>query len=169
MTNAQEKCFYILRDLRCNWMQDPEVVLSEALKTIGLDSDQLTTNPELFEIYRRQLYRRLKKQYHLLLALLVLAYFIWQVNTMWIVIKQRPTDDATYEQVRKAILTPQPNDEYDYETAMEGSKIIGHDKAGPDTLRMLEHELIQTEFHPTPEQMKAFYENAGVSKPYLKP
>ena len=104
-----------------------------------------------------------------MLALLVLAYFIWQVNTMWIVIKQRPTDDATYEQVRKAILTPQPNDEYDYETAMEGSKIIGHDKAGPDTLRMLEHELIQTEFHPTPEQMKAFYENAGVSKPYLKP
>jgi len=42
-------------------MQDPVVILSEALKTIGLDSDYLTTNPELFEIYRRRLYRRLTK------------------------------------------------------------------------------------------------------------
>jgi len=38
MTNVQEKCLYVLRNLRFNWMQDPEVVLSEALKTIGLDS-----------------------------------------------------------------------------------------------------------------------------------
>jgi len=166
---VQEKCFHVLRDLRCNWMPDPEVVLREALKAIGSGSDHLTTNPELFEIYRRQLYRRLKKQYHPLLALLVPVHFIWQVNTTWIMIKQRPTDDQTYEQVRKAILTPQPNDKYDYETAMEGPKIIGHHKAGPDTLRMLEHELIQSEFHPTPEQIKAFYENVGVSKPYLKP
>jgi len=36
-------------------------------------------------------------------------------------------------------------------------------------LRMLEHELIQSEFHPTPEQIEAFYENVGVSKTYLKP
>jgi len=149
-------------------MQDSEVVLSEVLKTIGLDSDHLKTNPELFEIYRKKLYRRLKKQFHPLLDLLVPAHFIWQVNTMWIMIKQRPTDDQTYEQVRKAILTPQPNDEYDYKTAMKGPKRIGPPKEGPDTLRMLEHELIQSEFHPTPEQIEAFYENVGVSKPYLK-
>ena len=119
MTNVQEKFLNVLRDLCCNWMQDPEVVLNEAIKTIDLDSDYLRTNPELFEIYRKQLYRCLKKQYHSLLALLVLAHFIWQVNTMWIMIKQRPTDDQTYEQVRKAILTLQPNDEYDYETTMK--------------------------------------------------
>ena len=88
---------------------------------------------------------------------------------MWIMIKQRPTDGQTYEQVRKAILTPQPNDEYDYKTAMEGPKTIGHCKAGPDTLRMLEHELIQSEFHPTPEQIEACYENVGVGKSYLNP
>jgi len=58
------------------------------------------------EIYRKQLYQRLNKRYNPLLALLVPAHFIWQANTMWIMIKQRPTDDQTYEQVRKAILTP---------------------------------------------------------------
>ena len=36
-------------------------------------------------------------------------------------------------------------------------------------LRMLEHERIQSEFHPIPEQIEVFYENVGVSKPYLKP
>ena len=39
---------------------------------------------------------------------------------MWIMIKRRLTDDQTYEQVRKTILTPQPNDEYDYLTALKG-------------------------------------------------
>jgi len=86
---------------------------------------------------------------------------------MWIMIKQRPTDDQTYEQVRKAILTPQPNDEYDYKTAMKRPKRIDPSKEGPDTLRMLEYELIQSEFHPTPEQIEEFYKNVGVRKPYL--
>jgi len=40
-------------------------------------------------------------------------------------------------------------------------------KAGPDMLRLLEHELIQSEFHPTPEQIEEFYKNVGVRKPYL--
>jgi len=39
---------------------------------------------------------------------------------MWIMIKCRLTDDQTYEQVRQAILTPQPNDEYDYMCALKG-------------------------------------------------
>jgi len=34
-------------------------------------------------------------------------------------------------------------------------------------LRLLEHELIQSEFHPTPEQIEEFYKNVGVRKPYL--
>ena len=86
---------------------------------------------------------------------------------MWIMIKQKPTDDQTYEQVRKEILTPQPNDEYDYETAMKGPSTTGQIKSGPDTLRLLEHELIQSEFHPTSEQLEEFYKNVGVRKPYL--
>jgi len=167
MTNAQGKCFHVLRNLRFNWMQDPEVVLSEALKTIDLDLDYLKTNPELFEIYRRQLYRRLNKRYHPLLTLLVPAHFSWQDNTMWIMIKQRPTDDQTYEEVQKAILTPQPNDEYDYETAIKGPSTTGQNKAGPDMLHLLEHEVIQSEFHPTPKQIEEFYKNVGVRKPYL--
>jgi len=148
-------------------MQDPEVVLSEALKTTDLDLDFLKTNPELFEMYRRRLYHCLNKRYHPLLTLLVPVHFGWQVNTMWIMIKQRPTDDQTYEQVRKAILTPQPNNEYDYETAIKGPSATGQNKAGPDTHRLLEHELIQSEFHPTPEQIEEFYKNVGVRKPYL--
>jgi len=150
MTNAQEKCFHVLRNLHFNWMQDPEVVLSEALKSIDLDSDYLKTKPELFEIHHRQLHRRFKKRYRPLITLLVPAHFIWQVNTMWIMIKQRPTDDQTYEEVRKAILTTQPNDEYDYKTAIKGPNITGQNKAGPDTLRLLEHELINQSFiqHP---------------------
>jgi len=114
----------------------------------------LKTNPELFEIYRIQLYCRLNKRYHPLLTLLVFAHFSWQVNTMWIMIKQRPTDDQSYEEVRKAILIPQPNEEYDYETAIKGPSTTGQNKAGPDTLHLLEHVLIQSEFHATPKQIE---------------
>ena len=57
---CRKKCLYVLRNLRCYWMQDPEVALNEALKTIVLDSDYLKTSPELFEICRQNLYRRLK-------------------------------------------------------------------------------------------------------------
>ena len=37
-----------LRNLRFDWTQDPEVVLSERLKTIGLESEHLKIDPELF-------------------------------------------------------------------------------------------------------------------------
>jgi len=43
---------------------------------------------------------------------------------MWKMIKCRPIDEQTYKQVRKAILTPQPNDEYDYETAAKGPTLM---------------------------------------------
>jgi len=65
-------------------------------------------------------YRGLEKQHYALLDLLVPAHFIWQINTKWIMIKRRPTHEQTYEEVRKPILTPQPNDEYDYLTALKG-------------------------------------------------
>jgi len=36
--------------------------------------------------------------------------------------KHRPTDAPSYEQAWKTILTPQPNDEYDYLTVLKGSE-----------------------------------------------
>jgi len=120
--DAHERCTRVLRNLRLNCIQDPEVVLTKELKTVGLDSDYLKSNPELFDVFRRNLYRRLARRFHELVELIVSAHFIWQINTMLIMIKRRLTDDKTYEQVRKAILTPQSNGEYDYLTALKGQE-----------------------------------------------
>jgi len=81
MTNAHDRCSRALRDLRVDWTQDPEVVLSERLKTIGLESDYLKTDPELFQGYCRNLYLGLEVEYQLL-DLVVSAHFRWQTNTM---------------------------------------------------------------------------------------
>ena len=42
----------------------------------------------------------------------------------------------------KSNINPQPNDEYDYETAMKGPSTTCQNKASPDMLHLLEHELI---------------------------
>ena len=138
------------------------ISLSERLAAIGLDSEYLKKDSELFEVYRKKLNRGLEELYHALLEFLTSEHYVWQKNTMWIMLKRRPTDENTYDQTRKAISTPQPNDEYDYETAVKGPTITGQNEGGPDTLRMPEHEVIQSEFHPEPEQVEAFYKNAGV-------
>ena len=39
MTSAHDRCSHALRDLHFAWTQDPEVVLSERLKTIDLETD----------------------------------------------------------------------------------------------------------------------------------
>jgi len=54
MTDAHVKCSEALRNLRFDWVQDPEVVLDEKLKVVGLESKYLKTDPELFEVYRRK-------------------------------------------------------------------------------------------------------------------
>ena len=81
-TQIYYKCSKSLRHLRCDWTQDPEVVLSKRLKTIGLESEYLKTDPEVFEGYCRKLYRCLEVEYHQLLDLVVSAHFRWQTNTM---------------------------------------------------------------------------------------
>jgi len=85
-----------------------------------VDSDYVKTDLELFEVYGKKLYRGLEVKYHPLIDLVVPAHCSCQINTMWIMIKCRPTDDQIFEQVRKANLTPQPNDEYDYLSALRG-------------------------------------------------
>ena len=75
MTGAQDRCTRALRDLRFDQIQDPEVVLSERLKAVCLDSDYLKTDTELFVGYCRKLYRGLEVEYHQLLDLVVSAHF----------------------------------------------------------------------------------------------
>jgi len=106
MTAAQVKCFKVLRSLRFDWVQDPEVVLDEKLQVVDLESECLETDLELFEVFHKKLYRGLERQYRPLLELVVPAHFRRQITVMWLLIKCRPTNDFTCEYVRKAILTP---------------------------------------------------------------
>jgi len=162
--DTHNKCSKVLRNLRFDWVQDPEVVLNEKLKTVDLTSEYLETDLELFKVFHDKLYRSLERKYRPLLDLVVPAHFIWQTNTMWIMLKRRPINENTYDQTRKAILTPQPNDEYDYESSIKGPNIKGQNTPGPDTLCLLEHERIQEEFHPDTEQIEAFCNNIGVDR-----
>ena len=79
--------------MRFDWTQDPEVVLSEILKTIGLESEYLKADPELFEGYCRKLYRGLEVEYNQLLNLVVSAHFRWQTNTVLLRLKCGPTNE----------------------------------------------------------------------------
>jgi len=109
MTAAHVKCLKALCRLRFDWIQDPEVVLDKKLKTVGLTSEYLETDPELFEVFHKKLYLDLERKYHPLLALVTPAHFRWQLTVMWLLIKCRPTHDSTYDYVRRAILTPSLN------------------------------------------------------------
>jgi len=100
-----------------DWIQDPKVVLSEGLKVVGLTSAYSKTDSELLEVYREKLHRELEEQCYALLDL-VFDHFIWQ-------------NEQTYEQVRKAILTPLASDENNYESAIKGLTIGRTSTAGP--------------------------------------
>jgi len=76
-TDTHDKCSKVLRNLRFDWIQDREVVLVEKLKVVGLESACLETDLELFEVYRKKLYRRLERKYRQLLDLVVPAHFRW--------------------------------------------------------------------------------------------
>jgi len=104
-TDAHEKCSKVLRSLRFDWTQDPEIVLNEKLKTIGLESEYLETDWELFKVFHQKLYRNLKEKYRPLLDLVVPAHFAWQTTFIWFLIKCRPTDASTYDYAQKAMLT----------------------------------------------------------------
>jgi len=88
-TDSHKSCSRAIRFLRFNWIQYPEEILNEKLQTVGLNSDYLKNDPELFEVFRRRLYRRLNKHYYKLLDLKVPENFIWQVKIMWKLLKPR--------------------------------------------------------------------------------
>ena len=100
MTAAHEKCSKALRSLRFDWTQDPEIVLNERLKTIGLESEYLKTDLELFKVFHQKLYRNLEEKYRPLLDLVVPAHFTWQTTVIWFLIKCRPIDASTYDYVQ---------------------------------------------------------------------
>ena len=106
-TDIHDRCFRTIRFLRFNWVQNPEVLFNETLQTVGLNSDYLRNDPELFEVFRRQLYRRLNKRHYGLLNFIVPAHFVWQIKIMWKMLKCSPRNKRTYEQIRKIIIVSQ--------------------------------------------------------------
>jgi len=75
-------------------------------QTIGFNSDYLKKDPGLFEIFRKQLYRRLNKRHYGLLDLIVPAQFICQIKIMWYMLKGKPKNEQTYEPMKSAITPP---------------------------------------------------------------
>ena len=62
MTAAHEKCSEVFRSLRFHWTQDPEIVLNERLKTIGLKSEYLGTDLELFNVFHQNAISKFEKR-----------------------------------------------------------------------------------------------------------
>ena len=50
-TDTHDKCSKVLRSLCFDWIQDPDVVLNECLKTVGLESEYLETDFELLKFF----------------------------------------------------------------------------------------------------------------------
>ena len=80
--------------------------MNESLKSVGLEPEYLETDLELFRIFHCKFYRHLEKQYRPLLKLVVPDHFSWQTTVMWLLTRDIPPDDSTYDYVQRAILTP---------------------------------------------------------------
>jgi len=59
MIDARVKCSNVLLRLRFDWIQDPEVVLDEKSQVVGLESEYLEIDLELFEVFHKKLYKGL--------------------------------------------------------------------------------------------------------------
>jgi len=55
-TDSHERCSKTIQSLRFNWIQNPEVILNEKLQTVGLYSDYLKNDPELFVQVKQHAY-----------------------------------------------------------------------------------------------------------------
>jgi len=102
-TDAHDRCSKAIRTLRFSWIRNPEVILSEKLQTVGLNSDYLKSDPELFEVFRKKLYRRLNKRYYGLLDFVVSTHFVWHIKIMWKMLKCRPRNEQLYEQIKRLL------------------------------------------------------------------
>ena len=79
--------------------------MNEKLKTIGLESEYLETDLELFNVFEQKLLRNLKEKYRPLLDLVVPARFSWQTTVIWLLIKCTLIVGSTYDNAQKAMLT----------------------------------------------------------------
>jgi len=84
------------------------VILNKKLQTVALNSDYLKNDPELFEVFRKKLYRKLNKRYKGLLDFIVPVHFVRQTKIIWSMLKGKLINGQTYEQIRKVITLPQP-------------------------------------------------------------
>jgi len=82
-------------------------MLDERLQTVDLRSQYLKKDPELFEIFRKKLYRKLNKSYRGLLDFMVPVHFIWKTKKMWPLPKGKSIKGQTYERIKNAITTSQ--------------------------------------------------------------
>jgi len=123
-TDAHRRCSRAIRFLRFNWIQNPEVILNEKLQTDGLNSDYLKNDPELFEVFRRKLYRRLNKHYYALLDLIDPENFVWQVKIVWKLLRPRQINELIFEQIRKAITVPKLGKQFD--VGKVGETVMGN-------------------------------------------
>jgi len=99
---------YAKRSLRFNWIQNPELTLNEKLQTVGLNSDYLKNDPELFEVFRKILYCKLNKRYRRLVDLIVPIHFVKEIKIIWIMLRGKPINGQRYEQKRKIKTTSKP-------------------------------------------------------------
>jgi len=104
---THDRCSKVIRSLRFNWIQNPETVLDERLQILGLRSAYLKNDPELFEVFRKKLYRKLSKKYRGLLAFIVPVHFIWQTKIMWQMLKDKSVKGQIYERIKNVITTSQ--------------------------------------------------------------
>ena len=97
-TEVHNKCFRAIRSLHFNWIKK--------LRTIGLNSGYLKKDPGSFEIFQKQLYRRLSKRYNRLQDLIDPAQFICQIKIMRYMLEGKPKNEQTYEPMKTAITIP---------------------------------------------------------------
>ena len=131
-TEVHDRCFRAIRSLRFNWVQNPTVALDKKLQTIGLSSDYLKKDPGLFEVFGKRLYRRLNKRYFGLLDFIVPSNFICQIESMWYMLKDKPKNEQTYEQIKRAITTPPFRKRLMSRTTVEKSVVNARSKPSKD-------------------------------------
>jgi len=155
LTDAQRRCAEAIRFLRFNWFQNPEVISNEQLQTVGLNSEYLKNDLELFEIFWVRLYRRLSKPYRDLLDLIDPENFVWQVKIMWILLKTKQRKELKYEQIREAITVPELFGE-------DGSLTLVEENRRREALKILQRTKFTWERNPI-EVLKEKLEIVGLN------
>jgi len=155
LTDAQRRYAEAIRFLRFNWFQNPEVISNEQLQTVGLNSEYLKNDLELFEIFWVRLYRRLSKPYRDLLDLIDPENFVWQVKIMWILLKTKQRKELKYEQIREAITVPELFGE-------DGSLTLVEENRRREALKILQRTKFTWERNPI-EVLKEKLEIVGLN------